>query len=57
MKKKVTLEVHDTGNATANLILLMNAWMRYARDDARLSNRGITRVVELFKDDSVMDVT
>lgn len=49
---KVRLEIDDTGNKTANLILFFNEFIHYARNEAGLSNLGISRVVDIFKEGS-----
>ena len=52
VSKTVALEVADTGNRTANAVLLFNQWLQYCQDRAGLSPNGIERLVTVFKDDS-----
>lgn len=52
MSRKVILEINDTGNHTANLILFMNAWLEYAKTMAGLSPWGISRLLDTFRDDA-----
>lgn len=54
MSKTVVLEVTNTGNHTANLILLLNQWIKYAENKALLSPMGIERVIKLFESDSTL---
>lgn len=52
MSKTIKLEVSDTGNATANMILLFNAYLEYGRTEAQLSAVGVARLISVFEDSS-----
>lgn len=52
---KVKLEVEDTGNATANCVLLINKLIEYADTEACLSGLGFSRLISIFEDSSRRD--
>lgn len=52
MSKTVRLEIQDTGNATANMILLFNKFIKYGEEQAGLTSIGISRLVSVFEHSS-----
>ncbi len=53
-KKK--LEIEDTGNATANLVLFFNEFLAYADEAANLTPLGVNRLISVFRDDATKDL-
>lgn len=49
---KIQLEIKDTGNHTANLVLFINALIAYARDQANLNAIGVSRLMSVFEESS-----
>ncbi len=52
MSNTVKIEVTDTGNKTANTMLLFNACIRYAETEALLTPVGLDRLISIFQIDS-----
>jgi hypothetical protein len=49
---KFKIEIEDTGNATANLVLLINKLIAYSDNEAGLSDLGFARLMSVFEDSS-----
>ena len=47
---KITLEIEDTGNHTANMVLFINALFAYGKNKANLSPVGLSRLLSVFEE-------